>query len=68
MPNFWTAITSISTKTVRAEYQVQLHIFAFQSHFSTDKVLPSMCCIAEIINDDLFNVTRKSEKKHTGMT
>ena len=37
---------------LRAEYQVQLHIFAFQSHFSTDKVLPSMCCIAEIINDD----------------
>ena len=37
---------------VRAEYQVQLHIFAFQSHFSADKVLPSMCCIAEILNDD----------------
>ena len=37
---------------LRAEYQVQLHIFAFQSHFSADKVLPSMCCIAEIINDN----------------
>ena len=35
-----------------SEYQVQLHIFAFQSHISADKVLLSTCCIAEIINDD----------------
>ena len=47
MPYFWTTVSTI----LEHLYHVQLHIFAFQSHISADKVLLSTCCIAEIIND-----------------